>query len=77
MEKSGVRLKEYVNGEIYYGIKTGLNEAFIINRETRDKLISEDITKHEKLLNRFLQAMMCEDTKLIFGKLFDLHDTGI
>ena len=42
MEQSGVRLKEYVNGEIYYGIKTGLNEAFIINRETRDNLIAED-----------------------------------
>jgi len=42
MEQSGVRLKEYVNDEIYYGIKTGLNEAFIINRETRNKLICED-----------------------------------
>ncbi len=42
MERSGVRLKEYVNGEIYYGIKTGLNGAFIINCETRDRLIAED-----------------------------------
>ncbi|MEP0825197.1 MAG: restriction endonuclease subunit R, partial [Nitrososphaera sp.] len=27
---------------IHYGIKTGLNDAFVINIETREKLISED-----------------------------------
>lgn len=42
LERTGVRLKEYVDGEIYRGILTGLNEAYIINRETRDRLIEED-----------------------------------
>jgi hypothetical protein len=37
----GKPLGEYVNGKFYYGIKTGFNEAFVIDRETRDKLIAE------------------------------------
>ena len=39
---AGIPLKVYVKGKILYGIKTGLNEAFVINRETRDSLIAED-----------------------------------
>ena len=39
---SGVPLGEYVQGKIYYGIKTGLNKAFVIDAETRDRLIAED-----------------------------------
>ena len=31
-----------MNGRFYYGIKTGLNEAFVIDRATRDRLIRED-----------------------------------
>ncbi|MDP2948264.1 MAG: TaqI-like C-terminal specificity domain-containing protein [Chloroflexota bacterium] len=42
MEASGPRLGELVKGRIYFGIKTGLNEAFIIDRATRDRLIEED-----------------------------------
>ena len=38
----GVPLKRYVNNQIYYGIKTGLNEAFVINQEVRDRLVAED-----------------------------------
>jgi predicted type IV restriction endonuclease len=39
---AGIPLGEYVKGKIYYGIKTGLNEAFVIDAATRDRLISED-----------------------------------
>jgi hypothetical protein len=35
-------LKDHVHVEPMYGIKTGLNEAFIIDTETRDRLVSED-----------------------------------
>ena len=41
IEKIGKPLKEW-DVKINYGIKTGLNEAFIINQDTRDKLIAED-----------------------------------
>ncbi|KAF5043755.1 Type IIS restriction enzyme Eco57I [anaerobic digester metagenome] len=42
MISSGVRLEKFVNGCIYYGIKTGLNKAFMIDRATKNRLITED-----------------------------------
>jgi len=39
---AGVPLGEYVDGKIYRGILTGFNEAFVIDRATRDKLIRKD-----------------------------------
>ncbi|OGW14847.1 MAG: hypothetical protein A3G93_06330 [Nitrospinae bacterium RIFCSPLOWO2_12_FULL_45_22] len=53
LKKTGVPLKEYVKGKIYYGIKTGLNEAFVIDEETRNKLFSED-TKSKEIIKPFL-----------------------
>ena len=41
LRNAGKPLGEYVNGKFYYGIKTGFNEAFVIDRDTKDKLISE------------------------------------
>ncbi len=38
----GVPLGEYVQGKIYRGVLTGLNRAFIIDTETRDRLIAGD-----------------------------------
>jgi len=42
MKSAGVALGEYVKGKIYYGIKTGFNRAFVIDGETRKRLIKED-----------------------------------
>ncbi|RZN34824.1 MAG: restriction endonuclease subunit R [Methanosarcinales archaeon] len=53
LRKTGVPLGEYVDGKIYYGIKTGLNEAFVIDSSTRDKLITED-PKNAELIKPFL-----------------------
>ncbi len=53
LKKSGIPLCEYVNGKIYSGIKTGLNEAFVINAFTREKLIAED-SKSDELIKPFL-----------------------
>ena len=38
----GTPLGDFVKGRICYGIKTGLNEAFVINQDKRDELIEED-----------------------------------
>ena len=40
MAASSIPLGEYVNGQIYYGIKTGLNSAFIINSIKRAELVA-------------------------------------
>ena len=45
--------RDYVNGKIYYGIKTGLNEAFVIAEETKNKLIKED-KKNTEIIKPFL-----------------------
>ncbi len=42
MKKLGIPLGTYVEGKIFRGILTGLNEAFVIDRSTRDRLIKED-----------------------------------
>ncbi|MBS1790263.1 MAG: Eco57I restriction-modification methylase domain-containing protein [Acidobacteria bacterium] len=39
MEESGPRLGEICQGKIMWGVKTGLNEAFFIDRATRDLLL--------------------------------------
>ncbi|MEN6519475.1 MAG: DNA methyltransferase [Methanospirillum sp.] len=38
----GKPLTQFVNGRIYRGILTGLNKAFIIDQQTRDRLIADD-----------------------------------
>ncbi|ADD09141.1 Eco57I restriction-modification methylase domain-containing protein [Candidatus Aciduliprofundum boonei] len=53
LKNAGIPLGEYVQGKIYYGIKTGLNEAFVIDGETRDRLIRED-PKSAELIKPFL-----------------------
>jgi very-short-patch-repair endonuclease len=47
IRSKGTPLGEYVDGKIYRGVLTGLNEAFVIDRETRDKLIAEDPSSAE------------------------------
>jgi len=45
MEKlrgKGTPLAEFVGGKFYYGIKTGYNQAFVIDEATRQRLIEED-----------------------------------
>ena len=41
LRSAGTPLGEYVKGRFYMGIKTGLNEAFVVDKETWDKLIAE------------------------------------
>ena len=49
----GVPLKDYVRGQIFYGIKTGLNDAFVIDNATRKRLIRED-KRSAKIIKPFL-----------------------
>jgi adenine-specific DNA-methyltransferase len=53
LKKTGIPLKEYVNGKIYYGIKTGFNEAFVIDKSTKEQLIKED-PKSAEVIKPFL-----------------------
>jgi len=48
-------LKEYTKNGIEYGIKTGLNKAFIIDEATKNKLLQED-TKSEELIKKYISG---------------------
>jgi type I restriction-modification system DNA methylase subunit len=49
----GIPLGEYVKGKIFRGVLTGLNEAFVIDEKTKDKLIAEE-PKSVELVKPFL-----------------------
>lgn len=53
IRSSGLPIEEYVGAEIYRGILTGLNEAFVIDKKKRDELISED-SRNEESIKPFL-----------------------
>lgn len=51
----GTPLKQFVNGRMYYGLKTGLNEAFVVDQATRDRLVTED-PRSVEILKPFLRG---------------------
>ena len=53
LKSKGKPLGDYVNGKIYRGVSTGLNEAFVISKEKRDELIAKD-PKSKELIEPFL-----------------------
>ena len=55
IKQAGTPLGEFVGGKFYYGIKTGFNDAFVIDRATRDRLITED-PKCEEIIKPFLRG---------------------
>jgi len=55
LRNAGTPLGEYVNNRFYRGIVTGLNEAFVVDRATRDRLIAEHPSSAE-VLKPFLRG---------------------
>jgi len=49
LRAAGKPLGEYVNGRFYRGIVTGYNQAFVVDRATRDALIAADPSSAEVL----------------------------
>lgn len=55
LQKTGTPLGEYVNGRFYRGIITGFNQAFVVDRPTRDRLVKEHPSSAE-VLKPFLRG---------------------
>ena len=55
LRAAGTPLGEYCKGRLYRGIVTGLNDAFVIDRTTRDRLISEH-SSSVQVLKPFLRG---------------------
>jgi len=47
LRSAGTPLGEYVKGRFYRGVLTGLNKAFVIDAQTRERLIAEDLSSEE------------------------------
>jgi adenine-specific DNA-methyltransferase len=66
IKAAGVPLSEYVKGRFYRGILTGLNEAFVIDRATRDRLIVEHPSSAE-VIKPFLRGRDVKRWQVEFG----------
>jgi hypothetical protein len=55
LKSRGTPLGEYVEGRFYRGILTGFNDAFVVNRATRDALVAEHRSSAE-VLKPFLRG---------------------
>ncbi|MCZ8188703.1 MAG: Eco57I restriction-modification methylase domain-containing protein [Microcystis sp. LE19-338.1B] len=69
LQKVGTPLGEYVKGRLYYGIKTGLNEAFVIDKITRDRLISEHPSS-EEVIKPFLRGRDVKRWRIDFAEQY-------
>jgi hypothetical protein len=69
LRKAGRPLGEYVSGRLYYGIKTGLNEALVVDRATRDRLIAEHPSSAE-VLKPFLRGRDVKRWRVSFAEQY-------
>ena len=62
LQQIGTPLGEYVNGNFYRGLTTGCNDAFVISRSVRQRLIAEDASV-KKLIKPSLRGRTLKDGK--------------
>ncbi len=68
IEEVGIPLKDW-HIDIYYGIKTGCNEAFVVDRETRDRLIAAHPSSAE-VLKPFLRGRDVKRWQINFAEKY-------
>ena len=79
MYKDSTPLKEYTDDKLFYGIKTGLNAAFIIDEKTKNELIKKD-PKSAEIIKPYVRGMDIHRYYMKFDKLYFLatgYDRGI
>ena len=69
LRSAGKPLGEYVQGRFYMGIKTGLNKAFVVNKEMRDKLVAEHPSSSE-VLKPFLRGQDVKRWQVSFDEQY-------
>lgn len=75
MKVNTLSLKDYTNGGVKYGIKTGLNKAFIIDKKTKDWLIKQD-PKSADIIKPYIQPTDIHAWHLENNKTSFLLQTG-
>lgn len=69
LRAAGKPLGEYVEGRFYYGIKTGFNEAFIIDKTIREQLLAED-PKSDELIKRWVRGRDIKRWQVVWAGLY-------
>jgi len=69
LKSTSTPLSKYINGQMYRGILTGLNEAFVIGRETKSQLINEHVSSQE-LIKPFLAGRDVKRYELVNNERF-------
>ena len=69
LRTAGKPLGEFVKSKLYYGIKTGLNEAFVVDRATHDRLIGEHASSAD-VLKPFLRGRDVKRWRVTFGEQY-------
>lgn len=69
LRRAGKPLGEYVGGRFYRGILTGLNDAFVVDRATRDRLIAEHPSSAE-VLKPFLRGRDVKRWRVEFAEQY-------
>jgi len=62
IEKNKTNLKNFVNDKIHYGIKTGLNKAFIIDNATKEQICNED-PKSKEIIKPYIRPTSIKKIK--------------
>ncbi|WP_129630819.1 Eco57I restriction-modification methylase domain-containing protein [Candidatus Oscillochloris fontis] len=69
LRRAGKPLGEYVGGRFYRGILTGFNEAFVVDRATRDRLIAAHPSSAE-VLKPFLRGRDVKRWRVDFAEQY-------
>ena len=69
LNRTATTLGEYVDDKIYYGVKTGLNEAFVIDQDTKEHLLQQD-PRSAELIKPWLIGRNINKWKAVEHSLF-------
>jgi len=72
LEKHSVPLRYLVNDQVLWGVKTGLNEAFVIDEEVRDHILRRDPQAAE-IIKPFLFGEDVRRYHICFGRRYLLY----
>jgi hypothetical protein len=72
INEKGQKIENIEGLNIFYGIKTGYNDAFIIDKETKEQLIRED-SKNQKIIKPLLMGRNIQRWNINFDDLYLLY----
>jgi len=72
LNHNAISLHEYTNGEIFYGIKTGFNEAFVIDKNKKDEIAKKD-SKSIEIIKPLLRGRDVSKYEINFAEQYLIY----